>query len=175
MVAVDFAASPPDPDTAQTWEPLLSGALPEYRLDPSDIVRPGRGTGPLVGGCLSILVSIEGTADALETGGALLFWEDVNEEIFRLDRMLTQLRRAGKLDGLAGVIIGSLEQIEHNGKRDEESLASLLQHHFGEAPYPVVRNWPSGHSRRNRTLALGARVSLNADLGRLAFEEPGVA
>jgi muramoyltetrapeptide carboxypeptidase len=175
MVAVDFAASPPDPETAQSWEPLLSGAEPEYRLDPSDIVRPGKGSGPLVGGCLSILVSIEGTPDSVDTEGAVLFWEDVHEEIYRLDRMLTQLRRAGKLDGLAGVIIGLLEQIEHNGKRDEESLSSLLRDHFGRAPYPVVRNWPSGHGRRNRALALGVRVSLDAEAGRMAFAEPGVA
>jgi muramoyltetrapeptide carboxypeptidase len=175
MVAVDFAVTPPDPETAQSWEAMLSGATPEFRIDPADIVRSGRGAGILVGGCLSLLVSLEGTPESLDTRGAVLFWEDVNEEIYRLDRMLTQLRRAGKLDGLAGVIIGALEQIQHNGKPDEESLSSLLENHFGTAAYPVVRNWPSGHGRRNRTLALGARVALDADLGLLRFEESGVS
>ncbi len=175
MVAVDFAAKSPDEETLSAWEPILSGSAPSFSIDPADRLCAGRGAGPLVGGCLSILVSIEGTPDAIETAGAILFWEDVHEEVYRLDRMLTQLRGAGKLDGLAGVIIGSLEQIEHNGKRDEDRLSSLLRDHFGRAPYPVVRNWPSGHGRRNRTLPLGARVTLDANADRVIFEEAGVA
>jgi muramoyltetrapeptide carboxypeptidase len=175
MVAVDFSADSPDSETSAGWEPILAGKTPAYRVDPADVLCAGRGSGPLVGGCLSILVSMEGTQDAIDTRGAVLFWEDVHEEVYRLDRMLDQLRRAGRLDGLAGVIIGALEQIEHNGKRDEDRLSSLLRDHFGGAPYPVVRNWPSGHGRRNRTLPLGARVSVDADAGRVTFDEPAVA
>jgi muramoyltetrapeptide carboxypeptidase len=174
MVAVDFAASPPDSETDRTWEPLLSGGTFDYRIDPADCLRPGRAEGLLVGGCLSLLVSLEGTPDAVETEGAILFWEDVHEELYRIDRMLTQLHRAGRLDCVAGVIIGSLEEIRHNGKRDDDALASLLQEHFGRNAGPVVRNWPSGHGRRNRALPLGARVVLDADSGRLTLPEPAV-
>jgi len=174
MVAVDFAAVPPDPETARSWEAMLGGETPEFPIDPSDVVCGGAGAGPLAGGCLSILASIEGTPESLDTRGAVLFWEDVHEEIYRLDRMLSQLRRAGKLEGLAGVIIGVLEDIRHNGRPGEEALVSLLRGHFGSAPYPVVRNWPSGHGLRNRTLPLGARVSLDTGLGVLRFEEAGV-
>ncbi|MGH9443655.1 MAG: S66 peptidase family protein [Thermoanaerobaculia bacterium] len=175
MVAVDFASRPPDAETAGSWEALLAGETPEFSIGSEDVVRPGSGAGPLVGGCLSILASLEGTPDALDTRGTILFWEDVNEEIYRLDRMLTQLRLAGRLDGLAGVIIGTLEEIHRHGKRDEAGVASLLSDHFGSAGFPVVRNWPSGHGLRNRTLPLGARVRVDADRGLVRFEEPGVA
>ena len=175
MAAVDFALEPPDPETARSWEAQLSGEKEEFPIDPADVVRPGRGSGPLAGGCLSILASIEGTPEAVDTRGAILFWEDVHEEIYRIDRMLSQLRRAGRLEGLSGVIIGSLEEIQRHGKPDEQGLSALLSGHFGSAPYPVIRNWPSGHGRRNRTMPLGARVSLDTDSGRLRFEEPGVA
>lgn len=170
MVAVDFAAVRPDPETARSWEAQLGGETAEFPIDPANVIRPGAGAGPLAGGCLSILASVEGTPESLDTLGAILFWEDVHEEIYRLDRMLAQLRRAGKLEGLAGVIIGVLEDIRHNGRPDEEGLSSLLRDHFGDAPYPVVRNWPSGHGLRNRTLPLGARASLDTGLGVVRFE-----
>jgi len=83
--------------------------------------------------------------------------------------------KAGRLDGLSGVIIGALEEIYRNGKPDEVSLSALLSGHFASAPYPVVRNWPSGHGRRNRTLPLGTRVTVDTESRLVRFEEPGVA
>jgi muramoyltetrapeptide carboxypeptidase len=165
MVAVDFARSDPDRATEEGWQAVLAGVPQEIPLAPAQIVRPGSASAPVVGGCLSMLVALEGTPEAVATAGRIVFWEDVHEEIYRLDRMLTQWKRAGRFDGVAGVIIGTLENIRHNGKDDARALSALLSDHFGDAPFPVVRDWPAGHGRLNRALALGGEVAIDTARG----------
>jgi muramoyltetrapeptide carboxypeptidase len=175
MVASDFARQPVDPETDAAWEPVLRGELPgEVRIEPSQVVAPGAGGGPLAGGCLSILASLEGTPEALPAEPAVLFWEDVGEEIYRLDRMLCQLKRAGKFERLAGAIIGKLESITRAGNPDETALTELLSEYFAGSPYPVLRDWPAGHGRRNRAMAFGARVEIDTFEGAVRFVEAGV-
>lgn len=174
MVAVDLARPDVDPATAASWPRVLGGAAEEIPIAPGQVVRAGAASAPVVGGCLSMLVALEGTAEALSTEGRIVFWEDVNEEIYRLDRMLTQWKRAGRFAGAAGVIIGSLENIRHNGREDAPALSALLSEHFGQAPFPVVRDWPAGHGRRNRTLPLGGSISIDTSRG-LARVERSVA
>lgn len=167
MVAADFGRADPSPETEAAWGPLLRGETETFDFRPEQIVRPGAAAAPLAGGCLSLLVSLEGTPDAVATDGCVVFWEDVNEEIYRLDRMLTQWKRAGRFARAAGVIIGSLENIRRRGQPDADALFALLADHFGDAPYPVVRDWPSGHGRVNRALALGGPVVLDTSARRL--------
>jgi muramoyltetrapeptide carboxypeptidase len=175
MVAVDFARDPVDPETDRWWEPVLRGeARPVASLKREQILRPGRGVGPLVGGCLSLLAAAEGTPEHVDTTGRILFWEDVGEEAYRLDRMLTQLSRAGRLNAPAGVIIGTLNAMTRHGRADEGAVAEVLADHFGSAPYPVIRDWPAGHGLRNRAMPLGVPVELDADRGRIVFGEGGV-
>jgi muramoyltetrapeptide carboxypeptidase len=175
MVAVDFARRPVDAETDESWERMLRGEAPmRYSLSQQQVVQEGGGRGRLVGGCLSILVSLEGTREAVDAEGKVLFWEDAGEEIYRLDRMLTQLRRAGKLERLAGVIIGKLEAITRKGVKDETAVSELLQGHFGKADYPVLRDWPAGHAGSNRTMALGANMTIDTAAGFVEIEEAGV-
>jgi muramoyltetrapeptide carboxypeptidase len=89
--------------------------------------------------------------------------------------MLTHWKRAGRFAEPAGVIIGTLENIRNNGSPDEAAVSALLDEHFGGAPYPVVRDWPSGHGVRNRALPLGTRVSIDASRAVVRFEERAVA
>jgi muramoyltetrapeptide carboxypeptidase len=176
MVAVDFARPEPDPETDGGWEPVLRGEMPiAVPFAPEQVVARGSGSGLLVGGCLSMLVALEGTPEAVDTRGRIVFWEDVGEELYRLDRMLTHWRRAGRFREPAGVIIGRLENIRNNGSRDEESVSSLLAEHFAGAPYPVVRDFPAGHGTKNRTLPLGARIGVDTAAGAVRFEEAAVS
>jgi muramoyltetrapeptide carboxypeptidase len=176
MVAADFARAEPDPETDAGWEPVLRGEAPlAIPFAPEQVLARGSASAPLVGGCLSLLVALEGTPEALDTRGRIVFWEDVGEEIYRLDRMLTHWRRAGRLAAPAGVIIGKLENIRNNGSRDEDAVSSLLEEHFAGAPYPVVRGFPAGHGARNRTLPLGARVTLDTAGGVVRLEEAAVS
>jgi muramoyltetrapeptide carboxypeptidase len=174
MVAVDFARRPVEPHTDASWRETLAGEVPPRTFKAESVLVPGRGAGRLVGGCLSLLIALEGTPDAMETDGAILFWEDVGEELYRIDRMLTQLSRAGRLECLSGAIIGRLDRMTNDRRDDPAALTDLLRDHFGSATYPVVRDWPAGHGVRNEVLPLGAMVSIDTETRTFRFEEEAV-
>ncbi len=158
------------------WEAVLAGAVPEPHAFPEgDVLAAGSGEGPLVGGCLSLLASLAGTPEAIDGREAVLFWEDLGEETYRLDRMLTQLERSGTFDRLQAMVIGSISAGARGGGESPEAVAAWLEDRFAGAPFPVVRGFPAGHLRRPRTLALGAPVRVDADRARLEFIGPGVA
>ncbi|HEY7370375.1 MAG TPA: LD-carboxypeptidase, partial [Thermoanaerobaculia bacterium] len=171
MVAVEMARG-----DAGDWERILSGDTPApHRFASEDILSTGLAEGPLVGGCLSLLASLCGTPDALTTGGAVLFLEDIHEEPYRLDRLLTQLERSGTLDGIKGMIIGSL--LPPPGRDLEAATDAWLAGRLAGARFPVARRFPAGHLSSPRTLPLGTTVRLDltgAD-PTLNFSGPGVA
>ncbi|HTY41311.1 MAG TPA: LD-carboxypeptidase [Thermoanaerobaculia bacterium] len=164
MVAVEMANG-----EELDWETVLAGnPPPPYRIPPAHVLAPGAGEGPLVGGCLSILASLCGTPDAIDGRGAVLFWEDVGEDTYRLDRMLTQLERSGTFDGLHAMLIGSISPGPRGGE-SPEIVGAWLRDYFAGAPFPVVSGFPAGHLPRPRTIPLGAPVRVDAGSGRLDF------
>ena len=154
MVA-DFAANPTG---AEALLRMLAGDRTAWNLRAREIVQPGTGEGVIVGGCLSILVAGLGTPHAVDTKGRLLFLEDVNEKPFRVDRMLTQLRQAGKLDSVAGVLFGDMTGCGHAG--DAVTVRDVIREAFAGARYPVVFGLPTGHGGGTATLPLGVRARL---------------
>ena len=169
MVAVGMAD-----DEESDWERVLTGAAPDaHRFEPGDVLAGGSGEGPLLGGCLSLLASLSGTPEAPDLSGAVLFWEDVGEELYRLDRMLTQLDRSGTLDALQAMIIGSISPGSRGGGETPEALDAWLEDRFAGSPYPVLRGFPAGHLRAGRTLPLGVTVRVDADERLLEFSGPG--
>ncbi len=121
-------------------------------LDPAGLRVPGTATGPLVGGNLSLVAALLGTPWAWPVDGAILFLEDINEEPYRVDRLLTQLRLAGVLDAVAGFVLGSFTE----GGAPE----GVLQQMLGGLGKPVLGGWPAGHGTPNRPLPLGQTVRL---------------
>jgi muramoyltetrapeptide carboxypeptidase len=171
MVALQIAGSA-DLD----WEHVLSGKLPEpAAVTPESVVAAGTGEGPLVGGCLSLVASLCGTPEAIAARGAVLFWEDVGEETYRLDRMLTQLERSGTFDGLQGMVIGSIAPGRREGAESPEEVRSWLTKRFAGSPFPVAAGFPAGHLAGTRTLPLGARVRVDLERGAIDFLETAVA
>lgn len=169
MVAVSMAEQ-----DGLDWEGVLSGEPPApERIAEADILAGGTGEGPLVGGCLSLVASLCGTPEALEGRGAVLFWEDVGEGTYRLDRMLTQLERSGTLDRLQAMVIGSISPGVRGGE-SPETVAAWLRHYFSGAPFPVLSGFPAGHLKRTRTLPLGLPVRVDADRGLVEFSGPAV-
>lgn len=130
---------------------------------PLGIYSPGVGEGRLCGGNLSLLASLTGTEYELDTDGKVLFLEDVSEAPYRVDRMLRQLKMTGQLDELAGVILGQFRKCEADGSESSLSLPEVFTDYFGDAPYPVVCNFPAGHVKLNATLPFGVRVRVDAD------------
>lgn len=124
---------------------------------------PGQASGRLVGGNLSIVASLLGTPWAWPMQDTILFLEDVSEALYRVDRMLTQLRHAGVLAGARGFLLGSFTE-------DADPRAVLAEHLAGLGK-PVLSGWPAGHARPNRTLPLGVQVTLDAAAGTLTLDE----
>lgn len=126
---------------------------------------PGIARGRLLGGNLSMIAATMGTPFEIDTDGAILFFEDINEPLYRIDRLLTHLRLAGKLDRLRGVLIGDIAGVETG------ALSRLLTQAFAAYGIPVLAGWRSGHCDPNLTLPLGAMVRLDADSQMMVLEQ----
>jgi muramoyltetrapeptide carboxypeptidase len=163
MVATDLAKGLTE-HAASRLVTLLATPDAAWREPITDVVRTGVATGRLVGGCLSSLVALLGTPYAVETEGAVLFLEDVAERPYRIDRMLTHLRLAGKLDHVAAVVLGSFAECDGPG---DDAVAEVFRDFFTNAPFPVVAGFPAGHVSENLPLTLGLPVRVDADAGHV--------
>lgn len=148
---------------------------PTHLLRP---IQPGKARGRLIGGNLTLISVTMGTPYEIDTRGAILFIEDVGEQPYSIDRMLTQLRLAGKLDAAAGIIFG-----ECSGCKPSEfqpafestfSTGEVLDNILGGLKIPVLSGLTIGHTADQLTLPLGVMATLDADRGELAIEESGV-
>ncbi|MEU6565599.1 S66 peptidase family protein [Streptomyces parvulus] len=132
---------------------------------------PGRARGVTLGGCLSLLAAELGGPHARPSArGGLLCLEDVGEEAYRVDRCLTQLLRAGWLDGVAGVLLGSWQDCE-----PYERLRPVLADRLGGLGVPVVEDFGFGHGEGALTIPFGVPAELDADAGTLALDRPALA
>lgn len=132
--------------------------------------------GRLIGGNLSLLASLIGTAFEPDTGGAILFLEDVDEEPYRIDRMLGQLLMAGKLSAAAGIIVGKCENCEPQGRmRFSFRLHQVLRDRLGNLGIPVVYGAAIGHEPDKITLPIGVKARLDTEKGCLTLLEPAVS
>jgi muramoyltetrapeptide carboxypeptidase len=129
--------------------------------------------GPLLGGCLSLLTATLGTPFAPDLTGSILFWEDVNEPLYRIDRMLSQLALSGSLSKISGMVIGKLELTgEGAGGPD---LGSVVQEIAERPEWPVAWGCPSGHCKPNMTLPLGLKARLDPHRNELELGRPTTA
>lgn len=146
---------------------LRAGAVLAPALEASPLHVGGRAEGRLIGGNLSLVAALLGTPWAWNARGALLFLEDVSEDLYRVDRLLTQLRLAGVLDAAAGIVLGSFTEAES----PTALLQSLLQPLCERQRKPLLAGWPAGHGTPNRPLPLGLNAMLDADAGTLTLTE----
>lgn len=169
MVNLDFHARL-SPDIERWFWAVLAGEAPlTWRFDPAQVVTKGEGEGVLFGGCLSLVTSLAGTPYDYWVDGGIWFWEDVEEPVYRIDRMLTHLRLSGRLQRIRGVVIGKLKAC---GK--EEELQAFLSEFFGSLAIPVVRELPFGHHGDNLLMPIGARVRLSTPDHAFTILEPAV-
>ena len=171
-------------DTRRRFLAAVTGAEPPEQLssvppgNPPVIIRPGLAEGRLLGGCLSVLVTLLGTDYMPSLDGAVLFLEELDEEPYRLDRYLTQLRLSGALSRVSGVAVGQLIDCEPREDRAayirSRGSADVLRDRLGDLGVPVLAGLGFGHGRYQATLPQGIRVRLDADEGRLQFLESGV-
>lgn len=132
---------------------------------PLTTIEPGIALGSLLGGNLSMIASTLGTPYEINTDGIILFIEDVNEPLYRIDRLLNHLRLAGKLAKLRGVLVGDVAGV------DFDALCGLLKQTFEPLRIPVLAGWRSGHCDPNLTLPMGALVRLDAGARELTLAQ----
>jgi muramoyltetrapeptide carboxypeptidase len=142
--------------------------------EPTTLV-PGSAEGILTGGNLSVLCSLLGTPYELDTRGAILFLEDVSERPFRIDRMLNQLRLAGKLREARGVLLGAFTSCEDPNPSSSLSLGEVFTDYFVPLGVPVLADYPAGHVPDQATLPIGVRVRLDATARKLSLLESPVS
>lgn len=139
-------------------------------------IRGGKARGRLIGGNLTLISTTMGTPFEIQTAGKLLFLEDVDEQPYSVDRMLTQLRLAGKFNGIAGLIIGECAGCAPRDYKPSFestfSLGEVLQNILGDLKVPVMTGLAIGHTEDQLTLPLGVMASMDAGKAEITIEEP---
>jgi muramoyltetrapeptide carboxypeptidase len=161
MVAKDYAHLPPNlfgTDFLVTGNSSSTFALLESK--PSQPV-PGKAQGILYGGCLSMLAASLGTPYEIQTEGTILFIEDIATKPYQIDRMLMQLKLAGKFKGVRGVLFGEMLDCVQPGGQDY-TLVDVIKRVLGELNIPIGFGFPSGHvsSQPNRCLPIGVAAEM---------------
>ena len=150
----------------QTMERILNGT-PDFKIEspdslPARILKPGIAMGPLWGGNMTLLINRLGTSDALGTDGVILFLEDLDEYLYSFERMLVQMRTAGMLDNIAGLIIGELHEFKDQDVAFERNTDEIVMDICGDLNIPIVSNFPCGHGTYQATLPISIPVELYA-------------
>lgn len=136
---------------------------------PVAVLRSGRARGPLVGGCLSLITALAGTPFFPDLRGAILFIEDVNEPVYRVDRMLTQLRLGGVLDKISALIIGYFAAPDGSDiSLEVEQIALEFTQHTG---IPLISRFPHGHNIPNMTLPHGLPVRMETSFKSILMDK----
>ena len=141
-----------------------------YTYDFSDVdnidLQPicvGVATGRLIGGNLAVMCGVMGTPFEVETAGRILFLEDISERAYRIDRYLSQLKLAGKLATVAGVLLGTFSYEEGERADEQSDIRALFKEYLEHLGVPVLAGFPAGHDRYNLALPMGALVKVDAD------------
>ena len=172
--------------TSFTWDSARTafrdGAAGPVPDDPDDPYRRtivgGRASGPIVGGNLFTFVHLMGTPWEPVFDGAILFFEEVHEPAYVIEIHLDQLRLAGKLNRVAGVVVGELKDCDWSEQRPEaprnRSIEDVLERCLAPLGVPVLYKLPLGHGKHLATIPLGVPATLDADARTLTIDEPGV-
>ena len=155
----------------QSLKDALEGRKIKYTIGTHEMNRRGEAIGELTGGNLSILTHLIGSSSEPKTKGRILFIEDVGEYYYKIDRMILQLKRAGKLENLAGLIIGGFTDMQDTTLKFGQDVYSLIFDKIKEYDYPVCFNFPVGHQTNNYALKVGAGFKLKVGKTKVVLEE----
>jgi len=149
------------------FEAVTSGKKLRIRPENGRTIYPGMAQGPVFGGNMATLCHLIGTEYLPDLKGHILFLEDTDEPLYKIDRMMTQMEFAGFLDGVAGVVLGSFTNCG-----DSEKLERLFGRVFRGRGIPVLSGFPFGHGKSNITIPLGVKATIDTDNHLFLFHEP---
>ncbi len=157
-----------DEKTCQSVRQMFFGTEPlSIRAEPFESLRPGIASGKVIGGNLTTLAHLIGTPFEPDFFGHLLFIEDIGEAPYRIDRMMTQLKMAGKLSGISGLLLGRF-----SGCGPMEQIHSIMRSIFEDLDIPMLSGIPAGHGLPNLIVPMGISATMDADQGLLSFHDP---
>lgn len=138
----------------------LVGKKNNYKIPATEFNRPGEAEGILVGGNLSLLSNMTGSVSELNTKGKILFIEDVGEYIYNIDRMLYQLKRSGKFEGIRGLVVGSFNDSKDTTAPFGQTVEQVVNQIVKDYDFPVCFHFPVGHEQGNYALKVGVKYQL---------------
>ena len=164
-----YTFSEATPESLNSLHRALFGAPETYQIASHELNIPGNADGVLIGGNLTLLVILEGSASAIDYTGKILFLEDVGEQGSSIDRMMRMLKRSGKLAGLKGLIVGAFNEIKEEKIPFGQSPEGIIYDLVKEYGYAVCFNFPVGHIDDNRALVLGNCYNLSTQTNQVTL------
>lgn len=155
----------------QSLKNVLQGDKIRYEIPVHEFNKKGEGIGELIGGNLSLLVHVSGSASDFKTKGRILFIEDVGEYLYNIDRMMQQLKRSGKLEKLAGLIVGGFTDTKDTERPHGQTAYEIIYDAVKEYDYPVCYGFPVSHSAENYALKTGVGYKLKITGKKVVLEE----
>ncbi|MFA6923551.1 MAG: LD-carboxypeptidase [Bacteroidales bacterium] len=144
-----------------TMQKALFGENISYQIPENKLNKKGKAEGVLTGGNLSVLYSLNGSISDIDTNNKILFIEDLDEYLYHIDRMFMNLKRSGKLENIAGLIVGGMTEMKDNTIPFGKTAYEIISETVAEFNYPVCFDFPAGHIEDNRALFMGRKVKLD--------------
>ena len=155
----------------QSLKHALEGNKANYTCKPHRFNRAGAASGELIGGNLALLAHLTGSSSDISTKNKLLFLEDVGEQHYNVDRMMIQLKRSGKFEQLAGLIIGGFTDMQDTQRPFGKKVYEIIHEHIAEYKYPVCFGFPVSHAKENLALKCGSLYTLNINTHNVQLYE----
>ncbi len=155
----------------QSLHDALIGRKAVYSCHGNEFNQKGKASGVLVGGNLSLLAHLCGSSSEINTENRILFIEDVGEYIYNVDRMLYQIKRCGKLDELAGLIIGKFTDMKDTTVPFGQTVDEVIKNMVKDYNYPICFGFPVSHEKENFALKIGVKYELTVSVASVQLEE----
>ena len=160
---IDFSDKPDNIISQNSLKNVLFGENIEYTCENQELYRAGSTTAQIIGGNLSILFALLSTKSEIDTNQKILFIEDVDEYLYHIDRMMVNLKRAGKLNNLRGLIVGGMTDMKDNEIPYGFNVTEIIASAIAEYEYPVCFNFTAGHQPLNLALIMGREIDFTVN------------
>jgi muramoyltetrapeptide carboxypeptidase len=162
-MAINFSTA--TKDSLESFRKILFGEKMKYEIASHELNRTGTATGILCGGNLSLLYSLNGTPSDIDTDGKILFIEDIDEHLYHLDRMMMSMKRTGKLENPAALLVGHFTEMKNKDESNPfgKSAYEIIAEHVSDYNYPLSFGFPAGHEPDNRAMVMGTNWKLTVE------------
>jgi muramoyltetrapeptide carboxypeptidase len=155
----------------QSLHKAIKGVTSNYNCIVNTFNKTGKCEGELIGGNLCLIAHLIGSKSSYQTKNKILFIEDVGEYLYNIDRMFIQLKRAGMLQNLAGLIIGGFTELKDTERPFGKNIYEIIHEHIEEYNYPVCFDFPVSHEKENYALKIGVQHALTVSNKKVQLKE----